>query len=116
MAIEPSASFWPPFPSSSIRYEYSRTMIGTAVPVTVREYSYLMDEDGKGGQKLAEGSMAIKSCYAEPLLKAAKPGERFQFFRHGYYIADAKLTEAEEGGAKVFNQIVGLKSSWNKQE
>jgi len=88
----------------------------TAVPITVREYSYLMDDDGAGGLKLAEGSASKKECFAEPAVAAAKPGERFQFFRHGYYIADAKLTDPAEGGIKVFNQIVGLKSSWNSKE
>jgi len=88
----------------------------TAVPITVREYSYLMDDDGAGGLKLAEGSVTIKECFAEPAVAAAKPGERFQFFRHGYYIADAKLTDPAEGGAMVFNQIVGLKSSWNNNQ
>ena len=41
--------------------------------------------------------------------KEAKAGERFQFFRSGYYIADSVLSKE---GAPVFNQIVGLKSSW----
>ena len=86
----------------------------TAVPVTVREYSYLMTENEDGTQSLAENSMAVRKCYAEPSVASAKPGERFQFFRHGYYIADVKMTEFEEGGQKVFNQIVGLKSTWNK--
>ena len=86
----------------------------TAVPVTVREYTYLMDEGEDGGMVLAENTVSVKKCYAEPSAASAKPGERFQFFRHGYYIADAKLTEPGEGGAKVFNQIVGLKSSWNR--
>jgi len=86
----------------------------TAVKITVREYSYLMDDDGEGGQALAKESVTVKTCYAEPSLASAKPGERFQFFRHGYYIADAKLTDAADGGEKVFNKIVGLKSSWNK--
>ena len=47
--------------------------------------------------------------YAEPSVANVKPGERFQFFRHGYYIADTKLTTDDE---KVFNSIVGLKSSY----
>ena len=47
--------------------------------------------------------------YAEPSVAEAKPGERFQFFRHGYYVADSKLTTDTE---KVFNRIVDLKSSW----
>ena len=50
-----------------------------------------------------------KIAYAEPALAEAKAGERFQFFRHGYYIADSKLNTEDE---KVFNKIVGLKSSY----
>ena len=48
-------------------------------------------------------------CMAEPALKDCEPGDRFQFFRHGYYIADEKLTTDTE---KVFNRIVDLKSSY----
>ena len=51
------------------------------------------------------------TCYAEPSIVNAEAGERFQFFRKGYYIADEKLTTDTE---KVFNKIVGLKSSWKK--
>jgi glutaminyl-tRNA synthetase len=43
----------------------------------------------------------------------AKAGERFQFFRSGYYIADSRLSK---DGAPVFNQIVGLKSSWKPEQ
>ena len=86
----------------------------TAVKVTVRDYSYLMDENENGEQILAEGSVDIKACYAEPALTMAKKGERFQFFRHGYYIADTEPAGDAEGDPKVFNQIVGLKTSWNK--
>jgi glutaminyl-tRNA synthetase len=81
----------------------------TAVTVTVREYDYLMEEDEDGNQTLNPESEHVFTCMAEPLLADAAPGERFQFFRHGYYIADAKLTTDTE---KVFNSIVGLKSSW----
>ncbi|MDR1797116.1 MAG: glutamine--tRNA ligase/YqeY domain fusion protein [Clostridiales Family XIII bacterium] len=81
----------------------------TAVPVTVREYGYLMDENEDGTQSLNEASVAEKACYAEPSLAEARPGDRFQFFRHGYYICD---TKAPPEGPRVFNQIVGLKSSW----
>mgnify|MGYP004443650891 FL=1 len=42
----------------------------------------------------------------------AEPGERFQFFRKGYYICDSKLGNGDEAGEKVFNKIVGLKSSF----
>ena len=41
----------------------------------------------------------------------ANPGERFQFERTGYFVADAK-DSAE--GRPVFNRIVGLRDSWAK--
>ncbi|MBQ1391883.1 MAG: glutamine--tRNA ligase/YqeY domain fusion protein [Firmicutes bacterium] len=81
----------------------------TAVPVKIRNYSYLMVDDGAGGQMLNPDSCEEKMGYAEPALADAKPGERFQFFRHGYYIADSKLTTENE---KVFNRIVDLKSGY----
>ena len=81
----------------------------TAVPVRVRNYNYLYIENEQGEQVLNPDSVEEKICYAEPSLADAKPGERFQFFRHGYYIADEKLTNDME---KVFNRIVDLKSSF----
>lgn len=81
----------------------------TAVPVRVRNYNYLYVENEQGEQILNPDSVEEKICYAEPSLAEAKPGERFQFFRHGYYIADEKLTNDRE---KVFNRIVDLKSSF----
>lgn len=81
----------------------------TAVKIKVRELDYLMVENEEGEQVFNENSMMIKECYAEPSLAEAKAGDRFQFFRHGYYIADEKLTTDDE---KVFNSIVGLKSSY----
>jgi glutaminyl-tRNA synthetase len=83
----------------------------TAVKVKVRNYGYLMIENDKGEYVLNPNSMETFEAYAEPELNNAKAGERFQFFRNGYYIADEKLTNDKD---KVFNQIVGLKSSWKK--
>lgn len=83
----------------------------TAVKIRIRNYDYLMIEDEKGENILNPDSLKETTGYAEPLIAEAKPGERFQFFRKGYYIADEKLTTDDE---KVFNKIVGLKSSWKK--
>lgn len=83
----------------------------TAEKITVRSYGYLMIEDEKGENIMNPDSVQIREAYAEPSVKGAKPGERFQFFRHGYYIADEKLSDERD---KVFNQIVDLKSSWKK--
>ena len=85
----------------------------TAVPIRVRNYNYLYVEDENGENVLNPNSLEEKICYAEPSLADAQPGERFQFFRHGYYIADAKLTNDKE---KVFNRIVDLKSSFKPKK
>ena len=84
----------------------------TAVKIRVRNYDYLMLDEEDGTQTLNPDSLSESVAYAEPLVADAKPGERFQFFRKGYYIADEKLTTDDE---KVFNKIVGLKSSWKKK-
>lgn len=83
----------------------------TAVKIKIRNYDYLMIENEEGQQILNPDSLNETWGYAEPSVMEAQPGERFQFFRHGYYIADTKLTNENE---KVFNKIVGLKSSWKK--
>ena len=83
----------------------------TAVQIKIRTYDYLMIEDENGENVLNPDSLTESVAYAEPSVAEAKPGERFQFFRKGYYIADSKLTADTE---KVFNKIVGLKSSWKK--
>ena len=83
----------------------------TAVQIKIRNYDYLMVDDEEGNQVMNPDSLTESIGYAEPLVAEAKPGERFQFFRKGYYIADSELTNDTE---KVFNKIVGLKSSWKK--
>jgi len=83
----------------------------TAVPVKIRAYNYLMIEDENGQNVLNPDSVEYVDAYAEPEIANAKAGERFQFFRHGYYIADSKLYTDEN---RVFNRIVDLKSSWKK--
>jgi glutaminyl-tRNA synthetase len=54
----------------------------------------------------------IKGAKLEPFLKEAKPGDRFQFERQGYFCVDSKYTS---GGNKVFNRTVTLKDSWTKK-
>lgn len=80
-----------------------------AEEIEIRNYDYLMIDDENGKQVLNPDSLEITTGYAEPNIMTAEPGDRFQFFRHGYYIADEKLTTDDK---KVFNKIVGLKSSF----
>ena len=51
------------------------------------------------------------SAQLEPALKNAQPEERFQFERHGYFVADLKDSKT---GAPVFNRAVTLKDTWQK--
>lgn len=85
----------------------------TAVKIKIRNYDYLMIEDEDGNNIMNPNSLVESYGYAEPSLADAKAGDRFQFFRKGFYIADSKLTTDED---KVFNKIVGLKSSWKKKK
>jgi len=51
------------------------------------------------------------TAWLEPALMEAKPEERFQFERHGYFVADLKDSKP---GAPVFNRAVTLRDSWGK--
>ena len=79
----------------------------TAVPIRIRKYNYLLNEDGTKNEETIE----LIDALAEPSVLEAQPAERFQFFRHGYYVADSKLFTKE---TPIFNEIVGLKSGWKK--
>jgi glutaminyl-tRNA synthetase len=58
-------------------------------------------------------SLATVQAAMEPSLKQARPEDRFQFERHGYFVADLKDSQP---GAPVFNRTVTLKDSWAKQK
>jgi glutaminyl-tRNA synthetase len=53
----------------------------------------------------------IITAQLEPALKDARPEERFQFERHGYFVADLRDSRP---GAPVFNRAVTLRDSWGK--
>ena len=53
----------------------------------------------------------ISNAYAEPELKKAKAGDKFQFVRKGYFCMDPDSTADNP----VFNRTVGLKDSWAKE-
>jgi glutaminyl-tRNA synthetase len=60
---------------------------------------------------LNPGSKRVITAYVEPALAMAAPEERFQFERHGYFVAD--LAD-HAPGRPVFNRTVTLKDSWSK--
>ena len=53
----------------------------------------------------------LTDCKLEPSLKDAKAGERFQFLRMGYFIADAKDSTP---GTPIFNRTTPLRDTWAK--
>ena len=86
-----------------------------AVPVKVRLYENIVDEE-KGVYNEDDGTLnlnpnSLRECeaFAEPALKDAKPFDRFQFVRNGFFCVDCH--DSKEG-APVFNRSVGLKSSF----
>ena len=56
-------------------------------------------------------SMRTLRARVEPSLAVAEAEERFQFERHGYYVADLRDSAP---GKPVFNRAVTLRDSWSK--
>ncbi len=56
-------------------------------------------------------SLKVVRAKLEPSLEKARPGERFQFERIGYFMVDPEDSEA---GRPVFNRTIGLRDSWTK--
>lgn len=77
-----------------------------ATKCEARLYEQLVDED----RNVNPNSLTVMDeCYVEPALAEAKPGDKFQFVRHGYFSVDLKDSTPEK---LVFNRIVSLKSSF----
>ncbi|MDO9570566.1 MAG: glutamate--tRNA ligase family protein, partial [Hydrogenophaga sp.] len=88
-----------------------------AVPAEVRLYERLFNsaQPEAGGadflQALNPHSLQTVQAWLEPTLAQAQPEQRFQFERHGYFVADRH----DHGPARlVFNRITALKDSWGK--
>jgi glutaminyl-tRNA synthetase len=90
-----------------------------AVKAEVRVYDRLFNDEAPDGHKDKEfmefvnpDSLEVITAYAEPSLKTAKNGDRFQFQRKGYFCVDLDSTADN----LVFNRTVPLRDSWAKQE
>ena len=88
----------------------------TGVKAEVRLYDRLFTDpdpmkDGSDGflKYLNPDSLRKVTAYVEPSLAQAAGGERFQFERTGYFVADEKDSRP---GAPVFNRTVTLKDSY----
>ncbi|WP_427911612.1 glutamine--tRNA ligase/YqeY domain fusion protein [Ramlibacter sp. MMS24-I3-19] len=65
-------------------------------------------------EELNPESLKVVTAYLEPSLKSAKPDEKFQFERHGYFVADRVDHLKGGSGKSVFNRVTGLKDSWGR--
>ncbi|MDL2297893.1 glutamine--tRNA ligase/YqeY domain fusion protein [Synergistaceae bacterium OttesenSCG-928-D05] len=93
---------------------------GDAVRAKVNLYGHLFTlrnmndmEEGKDYKDyLNPESLAVmENALVEPFLANAKPLDKFQFLRQGYFCADYEMTPERP----VFNLTVSLKDSWGKE-
>ncbi len=90
-----------------------------AIDAEVRVYDRLfLDEDPDGHKEKSfkdflnpESLTELKNCKLEPSLKNAKPGDKFQFQRLGYFCVDPDSTNDR----LIFNRTVPLRDSWAKK-
>ncbi|MFS0821210.1 glutamine--tRNA ligase/YqeY domain fusion protein [Bacillus sp. 1P02SD] len=89
-----------------------------AVPAEFRLYEPLIldaeeNEDEEENKTFLDyvnpNSLEILNGFVEPNMKDAKPQDKFQFFRHGYFNVDPKHSTEDH---LVFNRIVSLKTSF----
>jgi glutaminyl-tRNA synthetase len=85
------------------------------IPAEVRLYDRLFTEPNPdaGDQdylaSLNPDAKRVLRAYVDPSLAGAAPEDRFQFERHGYFVADRVDHRADR---LVFNRAVTLKDSW----
>jgi len=90
--------------------------VAAAHAAEVRLYDRLFKAAAPGAtgdflDDLNPDSVRVITAQLEPALKDARPEQRFQFERHGYFTVDRVDFQA---GAPVFNRAVTLRDSWGK--
>ncbi|MFY9513890.1 MAG: glutamine--tRNA ligase/YqeY domain fusion protein, partial [Rubrivivax sp.] len=105
--------------ADAVKVKGTITWVGVqdAVAARFRLYDRLFVEaqPDSGGRDFRDAlnphSMRVVQGFVEPALAGAAAEQRWQFERHGYFVADRKLHRPE---APVFNRITTLKDSWGK--
>lgn len=105
-------------PSRKVKSTIHWVSAAQAIPVEVRLYDKLFTVENPNetpeGQEfttyLNPKSLEVVQGKAEPSLATARPGDRYQFERLGYFCAD-KTSTAER---LVFNRTVELRDTWAK--
>ena len=88
---------------------------GVAAEVRLYERLFTEEQPDAGGRdfmaSLNPHSLRVASAIVEPALATARPDDKFQFERHGYFVADRVDHRA---GRLVFNRTATLKDSFAK--
>ncbi|UCE42457.1 MAG: glutamine--tRNA ligase/YqeY domain fusion protein [Candidatus Aminicenantes bacterium] len=92
-----------------------------AIPAEVRLYDHLFlredPTDEEGGDWLTalnpKSLEILHPCQVEPSLADAKPGDRYQFLRKGYFCKDSGDSSP---GKPVFNRTATLRDTWARIE
>jgi glutaminyl-tRNA synthetase len=91
------------------------------VEAEVRLYDHLFTKENPGEVEPGQDFLAnlnpnslevLTGCKLEPSLASAKPGDRYQFERLGYFCVDPNSTPEK----LVFNRTVALRDTWAKIE
>jgi glutaminyl-tRNA synthetase len=86
-----------------------------AAEVRLYDRLFTVESPGEGGvdfiADLNPNSKVVVTAQLEATLKDAAAEDRFQFERHGYFVADRRDSKP---GKPVFNRAVTLKDSWTK--
>lgn len=124
--IEIHCTYDPKSKSGSGTEESRRKVKGTlhwvsvkhAKKAEVRLYDRLFLDEAPDGHKdkdfkefLNKDSLQIIEAYVEPSLQTAKPLDRFQFQRLGYFCIDKDSTQQKI----IINKTVGLRDGWTKK-
>jgi len=86
-----------------------------AIPADFRLFEPLIldeskEEDTSFLERINPNSLQVEQGFVEPNMREAAGGDKFQFFRHGYFNVDPKDSTSEK---LIFNRIVSLKSSFD---
>ena len=105
--------------ADAVKVKGTITWLGVhdALAAEIRLYDRLFTEaqPDAGGRDcltvLNPQSKKVAAGFVEPSLASAEADDKFQFERHGYFVADRK---DHVKGKPVLNRVTGLKDSWGK--
>jgi glutaminyl-tRNA synthetase len=83
---------------------YEKLLLDQEIPKDSGDWTTMINPDSL---------VTIKDVLMEPIVEHARPEQKFQFFRHGYFCVDKKYSST--GDRLVFNRIVPLKDTWSKR-